>query len=299
MNQTTIDTDAFRDFEISGWEKKADPYHRFFGPITARAIEPLLDAARVGAGTRVLDIATGPGYVAARAADRDAWVVGTDIAPAMVALARELNPGLEFQQADAEELPFEEGSLDAVIGNFVVPHLGQPEKAVAECGRILTPGGKLALSMWDAPEHNRLFGVLTDAVTEAQVPPPADIPPGPPFFRYASDDEFTSLLASAGFQEVEVQHISFIHRLSGSEEIWKGLVGGTVRMSALVNGQREEMRRRIRTAFDRLVSEYTVAGGHLEVPVSMKVASGWKGEKINEYEPDNLFQLNQHIKPTN
>lgn len=275
MSHTTIDADAFRGFEAAGWEEKAAPYHRFFGRITARAIEPLLDAARVGAGTSVLDIATGPGYVAARAANRGASVIGADIAPAMVALARELNPGLEFRQADAEELPFDDNSFEAVVGNFVVPHLGSPERAVAECGRVLAPGGRLALSMWDAPEHNRLFGTLTEAVAEAKAPPPADVPPGPPFFRFSSDEEFSGLLAGAGFERVEVRGLSFIHRLSGADELWGGLVGGTVRMSALVAGRPEEARRRIRAAFDRIISEYTVSES-LEIPVSVKVASGRK-----------------------
>lgn len=270
-----IAADAFRDFEAAGWKKKAEPYHRFFGRITTRAIEPLLDAARVGARTRTLDIATGPGYVAARAAARGASVVGTDIAPAMVALARELNPGIEFRRADAEELPFDGGSFEAVVGNFVVPHLGRPERAVAECDRVLAPEGRLALSMWDAPEHNRLFGALVEAVAEAKAPPPANIPSGPPFFRFSSDDEFSALLASAGLEQVEVRSFSFTHRLSGPDELWGGLVGGTVRMAALVAGQSEDTRRRIRTAFDRIVSEYTVTEG-MEVPVSVKVASGRK-----------------------
>lgn len=192
----------------------------------------------------------------------------------MVSMARDLNPGIEFRRADAEELPFPDGSFDAVVGNFVVPHLGRPDRAVAECARVLAPGGKLALSMWDAPEHNRLFGVLTEAVAEAKAPS-AGIPPGPPFFRFSSDEELSDLLASGGFEEIEVRSLSFTHRLSGADELWSGLVGRTVRMAALVAGQREGMRHRIRTAFDRLVSEYTTADG-LEVPMSVKVCSGRK-----------------------
>jgi SAM-dependent methyltransferase len=213
--------------------------------------------------------------VAARAVARGASAVGTDIAPAMVALARELNPGIEFRRADVEEMPFDEGSFEAVIGNFVVPHLGRPERAVAECVRVLAPEGRLALSMWDAPEHNRLFGALVEAVAEAGAPPSADIPLGPPFFRFSSDEEFSALLAGADFEGVEVRHLSFTHRISGSDELWSGLVGGTVRMAALVAGQPEETRRRIRADFDRIVSEYTVVGG-LGVPVSVKVCSGRK-----------------------
>jgi hypothetical protein len=62
------EADAFARFEAAGWEAKASGYHGFFEPITTRAVAALLDAAAVAASTRALDLASGPGYVAARAA---------------------------------------------------------------------------------------------------------------------------------------------------------------------------------------------------------------------------------------
>jgi ubiquinone/menaquinone biosynthesis C-methylase UbiE len=140
MRPGRIDPDAFNAFEAAGWEERALAYDRFFGSTTSQAVEPLLDAASVAAGTRVLDIATGPGYVAAEAARRGASVVGVDVAAAMVALARRLHPGLEFREADAHALPFEEASFDAVVGNFAILHLGRPNEAVAEFVRTLARG---------------------------------------------------------------------------------------------------------------------------------------------------------------
>lgn len=279
MSRTTsdidTDTDAFRTFEAEGWEHKADPYHHFFCPITGRVVDDLLGAARVGAGTRLLDIATGPGYVAARAKERNAYVIGTDIAASMVALASERYPAIEFRQADAEALPFPDASFDAVTGNFILPHLGNAVRAVSECARVLTPGGTLALSMWDVPERNRLMGVITDAVAETAAPAPDDIPTGPPFFRYAPDDMLVELLETGGFEQVTLTHLSFGHHLTSAEELWDGLTGGTVRMAALVAGQDAAMRARIRASFDRLAAQYATVGG-LDVPVAMKVVSGRK-----------------------
>jgi SAM-dependent methyltransferase len=77
MTEATVDADAFNAFEAAGWEKQAAGYDDFFGPITTRLIEPLLDAAAVGRGVRVLDVASSPGYVAAEAAQRGALVVGS------------------------------------------------------------------------------------------------------------------------------------------------------------------------------------------------------------------------------
>jgi 2-polyprenyl-3-methyl-5-hydroxy-6-metoxy-1,4-benzoquinol methylase len=87
---------AFRAFEQSGWDASADKYDQRFGHLTPFFCEPLLDGAGVTAGIRVLDIATGPGYVAGAAADRGADVIGIDFAPSMVTAARKLNPNASF-----------------------------------------------------------------------------------------------------------------------------------------------------------------------------------------------------------
>ena len=271
--QTPIDPDAFNRFEAAAWAERPEGYHRFFAPITTRVIEPLLDAAEVDRGTRVLDAATGPGYVAAVCAVRGADVVGVDVAEEMVSLARRLRPEIEFRQADAEQLPFADGSFDAALGNFLILHVGRPEKAAAELARVLAPDGRLALSVWDLPERARLLGVLVDAVTEAGALPPAHIPTGPPFFRFADEGEFARLLGDAGLTDVDVQTVAFTHRLASGDELWDGLINGTVRTRALVLAQPKEMQAQIRAVFDRLVRPYATSGG-LELPVSVKLASG-------------------------
>lgn len=275
MTEPAVDADAFNAFEAAGWEKKASAYDGFFGRLTARLVEPLLDAAEVGAGARVLDVASGPGYVAAEAAERGASVVGIDVAEAMLSLARRLHPQLEFRHANAEALPFPDGAFDAVVGNFVLLHLGRPERAAAEFVRVLGVGGRLALTVWDVPERARFLGVLLDALAAAEASPPKDIPAGPPFFRFADDQELARLLGSAGLEDVHVRTISFTHRESSPDAFWRGILDGTVRTSALILGQTSEMQRRIRAAFDGIVRPYEV-GTALELPVSVKLASARK-----------------------
>jgi SAM-dependent methyltransferase len=156
VERAAIDPDAFNAFEAAGWEERAPGYDRFFGSITRRLAEPLLDAASVKTGTRVLDIASGPGYVANEAAERGASVIGGDVAPAMIAVARQLHPGIDFREADAHALPF-------------------------------------ALTAWDIPERARFLGVFLAAFAEAGATPPEDLPVGPPIFRFSADDEFDGL----------------------------------------------------------------------------------------------------------
>ena len=275
MGPPELDTAAFEAFEAQGWEAKADGYDRLLGRITGRFVEPLLDAAGVGAGTRVLDLATGPGYVAARAAERGASVVGVDVAAAMVRLAAGLHPELEFRQADAHDLPFEDASFDAVVGNFLIVHLGRPEHAMAGFVRVLRPGGRVALTTWDFAHRVRLFGVFLDAVDSVGAPPPEDLPPGPDFFRFSNDAEFDALMRNHGLDERTVSTIAFSQRVASAAELWDGFLAGSLRMAALVTQQPEEMQGRIRAAFDGIVEEYR-NGDVLELPVSAKLASGRK-----------------------
>ena len=276
MEGAPIDADAFNAFEAAGWEQKSAGYDDFFGQITGRLIDPLLDAAEVGPGDRLLDVATGPGYAAARAAERGAAVIGVDIAASMVERARGLNPRIDFRRGDAESLSeFEDGSFDGVVANFLVLHLGRPERAAAELTRVLAPGGRLALTAWDLPDQARFLGVFLDAAAEAGATPPDDIPKGPDFFRFSADEEFAALLRGAGLEAVEVRTVAFPLESPSSDDLWSGLLGGTVRTSALIEGQSPEVQRRIRQAFERLVDHYRVGGG-LELPVSVKLASGRK-----------------------
>src|SRR5689334_7304647 len=105
---------AFRAFEHGRWEEVVSPYHRYFGQLTSQTISALLEAVHARPGMRVLDVATGPGYVAAGAAERGAHALGVDFSASMVAQARLLYPAVEFREGDAEALPFPQGSFDAV-----------------------------------------------------------------------------------------------------------------------------------------------------------------------------------------
>ncbi len=273
MTEAKVDADAFNAFEAAGWEKQAAGYEDFFGQITTRLVDPLLDAAEIRAGERVLDVATGPGYVAAAAAERGAVTIGLDNAEAMLSRARRRLPQIEFRRGSVEALPFPDGSFDAVVGNFILLHLGRPEQAAAEFVRVLAPGGRVALTVWDVPEKARLLGVLVDAVAAAEATPPAEIPVGPPIFRFADDREFDRLLRDQGLEDIEVRTIAFSHAAPSPDDLWRGLLGGTVRTSALILRQSEDVQRKIRAAFDRIVQPYQV-GDRLEIPVSVKLAAG-------------------------
>jgi SAM-dependent methyltransferase len=267
--------DAFKTLEANGWERQARTYGDVVGRVTRRLVDPLLDAAGVGPGRRVLDLATGPGYAAAAAVARGADVIAVDIAPAMVELARRLHPGLDVRLADAEALPFQDADFDAAVSNFVVPHLGRHDTAVAELVRVLRPGGRLALTTWDTPDRARLQGVFLEAFAAAGAGTPVELRGGPPFFRYADEGLFIELLEDAGLVDVQVRSVAFDHEMASPDELWDGMLGGTVRTSALLLAQPNNVRAQARAAFDRQVEDYR-RGDHLELPISVKLAFGRK-----------------------
>jgi SAM-dependent methyltransferase len=259
--------------ERAGWGEKAESYGLLTGRITARLVEPLLDAAGVTAGRHLLDVGTGPGYAAQRAAERGAIVRGVDIAEEMVALARRRNGAIEFLRADAEDLPFPEHSFDALVGNCVINHLPRPERATREFARVLTPAGEIALSTWDLPERNRFLGILLDALRACGIGDRQELAPGLDPFPFANDDEFRGLLRGAGFEHVDVRAVSVTHWVADANELWQGVLGGSVRTAGLVMRQPPRIRGEIRATVEQLAEQYRGDGG-LAIPARAKIACG-------------------------
>ena len=265
---------AFKAFEAEGWTRKAKTYDRLTGRATARLVVPLLEAAGVESGTRLLDVACGPGHIAAAAAAKGAKPVGLDAAEGMVAVARARYAEIEFQQGDAERLPFADASFDAVVAGFVVNHLPRPERALAEFARVVRPGGRVAVTVWDRPARMRLLGVLGEAVERTEGVRDPGLPSGGPDpFRFADDAALAALLSGAGLAEAEVCSIAFEQEVADTDELWEGMLAGSVRTAALIERQPEPVRRRIRAALEQAVAPYRSETG-IALPVSAKLASG-------------------------
>jgi ubiquinone/menaquinone biosynthesis C-methylase UbiE len=265
----------FKTFEAERWTTKAQSYDLVTGRVTRRVIEPLLGAAAVGSGSRLLDVASGPGHLSGAAAGRGAQVTGIDLADPMLEIARELYPDVTFLRGDAEELPLAEEEVDAVTGAFVLNHLPDPEAALREVNRVLRPGGRAAFTVWRAPPRSRLVTLLSEATEAAGVKPAGEVPPGPDPYRFADQVEFAALLLGGGLHGVSVETIELAHEAQDAEELWNGLLGGSARGSALVEGQDAATRRRIRAEFERLVDQLR-RGAVYRIPADVELASGSK-----------------------
>jgi len=265
---------AFHDFEQAGWQRAASSYSNTFGTLTVLAAGPLLDAAGVGAGTRLLDVASGPGYVAGAAAARRAAVVGVDFSSLMVDEARRRYPQIEFVEGDAEALAFDADQFDAVVMNFGLLHLARPEAAIAEAYRVLRPGGRYGFTVWAGPDEAIGFGVVLRAM-ETYGSTNIGLPDGPPFFRFSDADECRATLERAGFTNVAVRKLPLVWRLRSSDELFEAALHGGVRTSAALQAQTPQALEAIHRAVLTELGPYAEGDG-VALPMAVVLAAAEK-----------------------
>lgn len=123
---------------------------------------PVLDAAGVAKGTRLLDAGCGTGGAAVLARDRGAVISGCDASEAMLAIARRRLPDADLRLAELENLPFAEKSFDAVLAINSLQFAPDPPRAAAELIRVTAPGGRIAVVVWalDHCEQKAIFDAI-------------------------------------------------------------------------------------------------------------------------------------------
>lgn len=275
-----LDPAAFRALEHAGWESRVDGYDAAFRSLTAQTISPLLDAAQIGPGVRVLDEATGPGYVAAAAAQRGAQVIAVDFSAAMVAEARRRYPELTVQEANAEALPFANGSFDAVVMNFGVLHLAQPDLALSEAFRVLRPGGRFAFTAWAEPDVSVGFDLVLRAV-QAHGTTDVSLPSGPPLFRFSDPENCQRSLEAVGFVDAQSSMLPMSWQFPNVDAVMAAFQDGTVRTAALLKAQTPEALDAIRKAMRAEAAAYATAGG-VDVPMGAVLTSASKPESTEQ-----------------
>jgi len=159
--------------------------------LTVPVAEHLVEAVGLRPGSRVLDVATGTGHVAIAAARQFCEVIGIDYVPGLLATAdrRAAAEGLtvEFREADAERLPFPDGSFDTVLSSIGVMFTADHARAADELVRVCTPQGRLGIASWTP---TGFIGRLLATVGRHAAPPPGAQPPT----RWGSEDGIRDLL---------------------------------------------------------------------------------------------------------
>jgi ubiquinone/menaquinone biosynthesis C-methylase UbiE len=184
----------------------ADYYETHFVPaLFKNRTGSLLSAAEVSAGDRVLDVGCGTGILA-----RDAWqhmrrsgsVVGVDLNDGMIGTAGRVEPDIEWCVAPAESLPFETAYFDRVISQFALMFFENRVVALSEMWRVLRPGGRLALAVWDSLENTPGYAAMTalDARLFGQEVANELIAP----YSLGDKEELKALFAAAGIADITI-----------------------------------------------------------------------------------------------
>ena len=202
----------------------AENYERYFVPaIGAPLASDLVDAAALRTGERVLDVACGTGVVARLAARHSGpgKVVGVDINPGMLAVARENTPAtasIEWHEGSAEALPLPDEAFDVVLCQMGLQFFPDKPKALQEMLRVLAVGGRLLINV-PGPTPP-LFAVLEDALTSHLGPDAAGFVRA--VFSLHDPGEIRNLVSDAGFTNVHARSDTKTLRLSPPEQfLWE------------------------------------------------------------------------------
>ncbi len=156
--------------------------------------EAVLDAARAGPGTRLLDVGCGSGLTLVLAKERGAIPAGLDVSPGLLQIARERLPEADLREGDMEFLPFDDDTFDAVIGVNAFQFAGDPRRALREAARLTRPGGRVVASLFATPERSQ--GTVVHEAMNALIPPDQAADHAP--YSLSAPGHLEAALADAG-----------------------------------------------------------------------------------------------------
>ena len=272
----------------SGWSRQQELMRAFAAPVS----HWMIDALELQPGQRVLELAAGlaeTGLLAAELVAPAGNVLISDQAEAMLSearrRARELGiTNVDFKVLNAEWIDLPVASVDAVLCRWGYMLMADPTTALAETRRVLSSGGRVALAVWDAIEHN-FWAALPgrELVERGVVPPPAPRDPasaGGPFaggspgpFALGSEERLAALLEDAGFAEIRIEALDLSRRQASFDEMWEATLDISPSFHDAVLSRPAEEIDQIKAGVRERFAPYTAADGSLEVPGRTLVAS--------------------------
>lgn len=268
------DFSRFAQHELQGWSNPntVENYVSLFAPAAEAVVGALIDAVDVRPGMKVLDLCCGQGNVSADLLERGFRVTGLDFSPVMLDLARKRAPGAEFVEGDAQNLPFEDGSFDAVVSNFGVCHIPDQPRALSEIKRVLKAGGSFAMTNWCGPDISPPFRILYQSVQQ-HGSPDVKMPPGPDFHQFAREDIVRQILGAAGFVDISLRHVETHWAMHDPADLFAIYERGTVRAAMMLSDQPPENRAAIAQSVADAVRDGFAEDDGYRVPVFAALVS--------------------------
>jgi SAM-dependent methyltransferase len=278
-----FDANAHREASLQGWEEAAAGWVRSQEQIRAFGAPVshwMLDAVAPQPGQRVLELAAGLGETGLLAAELVAPVGGvviSDQADAMLAGARKRAAELglanvEFQTINAEWIDLPVASVDAVLCRWGYMLMADPPAALGETRRVLRPGGRVALAVWDAIERTPWAAQPGLELRErGLLPAPGPGAPGP--FALGDEQRLRELLDEAGFAEVRVEALELRRAHGGFDDFWETTLDlSRVFHDAVLARPAPEIEQ-IRAGVRARLAPYEAPDGTLDIPARTLVAS--------------------------
>jgi SAM-dependent methyltransferase len=293
----SFDPAEHRRASLEGWEAAAPGWVRrqeLLRELGAPVSQWMVQAIEPQPGQRVLELAAGLGETAMLAAELVApvgEVIVSDQAEAMLAGARERAQELglsnvEFRVLDAEWIDLPLASVDAVLCRWGYMLMADPGAALTEARRVVRPGGRLALAVWDALEHNPWAALPAAELRERGLVPAPDVdahvdagaraapepqPPGP--FALGDPEQVEELLGGAGFSEIDVQSIDVSRRHESFEGLWESTLDLSRSFHDAVLSRPPAEVAEISSSLRARFAPYAAPDGSLTVPGRTLVAS--------------------------
>jgi SAM-dependent methyltransferase len=260
-----------------GWERRRAALEDALTPVRNWLITHLAPQP----GDTVLELGAGPGdtgFAAATLVGEGGRLISSDFSPEMVDVARRRGAELgldnvEYRVIDAERVELDAASVDGVLCQSSYMLVADPAAALSETRRVLRPGGRLAMSVWGAPERNPWTSIGGRILVERGLLPPPE-PGAPGVFSMASEERTRSLLGDAGFTDVHTDEVPIRFAFSDVDdyERWVSDLSGSFAMvlRGLPRGELEALKAELRTAFGPYATQqgYELGGAALAAVAS-------------------------------
>jgi SAM-dependent methyltransferase len=243
------------------WDRYFDWYSQAFGPLMAWCA----DATAAAPGMRVLDVAAGSGQPSLTIAPRlqpGGTILGVDFSPEMVGVAERRAraagaTNTSFRTMDAEQLELPDASFDAVTCACGLIFFPDAARALAEMRRVLKPGGRIAIGVWDEPSKSPFVTVGGGAISRFHSATPPN-PNTPGAFRFSKPDVLEKVLRDAGFVDVTIASVLMPMQFESTEEYWQMFTEMAAGIKTKISTLSPDDQMKLRRLVDELAAPHVV-----------------------------------------